>query len=376
MRTRAPSGFAWSDGVTESLRGPLDPRACVVDLQSYDPPENPARLARRLGVTVDKIVKLDANENPYGPTPLLADALAKVRYHEYIDPDQEDMRRALSEYVGIGPEHLIVGNGSDELIDLLMRTYLDPGDEILSFAPTFGMYAFNASQYAAIPHMVERDERFDVPMDSALAAIGPRTRLIFVTAPNNPTGNQVSEQDVRMLLDSGRLVVLDEAYAEFAGRSLVDWVPHFKNLIVLRTFSKWAALAGLRAGYGALPLHVAAHLWKLKPPFNVNVAAEAGILASLADKDYLLANVGRLVEARERLFLALSEVPYLRPYPSQGSYILSQVVGRDARAVRDALAERGILVRHYSSPRLAGFIRVTAGRGRDNEALLDGLASV
>jgi histidinol-phosphate aminotransferase len=360
----------------DTLRGPLDPRACIAGLEEYDPPMNPQRLARRLGIPVDEVVKLDANENPYGTSPRLAEALATLGAHWYPDPDQEAMRAALSDYVGVGPEHLLLGNGADELIDLLMRAYLDPGDELLTFTPTFGMYAFNAQQYAARFVAVERDAAFDVPLEAALAAIGPRTRLIFLTAPNNPTGNQVSEAVVEALLDTGRLLVLDEAYAEFAGRSLVQWVPRRDNLVILRTFSKWAGLAGLRVGYGVLPPGVARELWKIKPPFNVNVAAELAVQVALEDRALLLGNVGKLVAERERLYHGLAEVPYLRPYPSLGNYLLCDVLGRDALALRTALADRGILVRHYRTPRLASSLRISVGRPRDSERLLAALWSL
>jgi histidinol-phosphate aminotransferase len=362
--------------MADNTRGALEARANIRALKEYDPPESAARAAQRLGLPVDRIVKLDANENPYGPSPRVADALRTVRYEEYIDPKQVAMREQLATYVGVGPEHLLFGNGSDELIDLLMRAYLDPGDELLTFTPTFGMYSFNAEQYAARPVFVERDEHFDIPQDAALAAVTDRTRLIFVTAPNNPTGNQVPESVVEALLGTGRLVVLDEAYAEFAGRSLAGWVPARDNLLVLRTFSKWAALAGIRVGYGIFPLHVMRVLLLLKPPFNVNVAAEAAVIATLDDRDYLLRNVARLVEERERLQLALEEVPYLRPFPSVANFILCNVIGRDARELRDLLAQRGILVRHYRGPRLENCIRITVGRPDQTDAVVDALSSL
>ncbi len=357
-------------------RGPLDARLNIQHLHEYDAPESAARLARRLGIPVEQVVKLDANENPYGPTPRLAAALAAVRYEEYIDPLQEELRDVLAPYVGVSADSLMLGNGSDELIDLLMLAYLDPEDELLTFAPTFGMYAFGADKFAAWPVEVERDERFDIPLEAALEAVGPRTRMIIVTAPNNPTGNQVSEDVVQELLETGRLLVLDEAYAEFAGRSLASWVERYDNLVVLRTFSKWAALAGIRIGYGVLPPAVARTLWKLKGPFNVNVAAEAAVKVTLEDRDYLLANVQKLVQERERLTLALAEVPYLRPYPSAANFVLSDVVGRDAAEVKQLLADRGILVRYYRTPRLSNCIRVTVGLPEQSDRLLNALASV
>ncbi len=360
----------------EPARGPLDPRPAVQVIAEYDSPESRARAARRSGLPPEQIVKLDTNENLYGPSPRLAEALSRGCYQEYPDPLQEEVRAATAEYVGVGEEHLLFGNGADELIDLLMRAYLDPGDEMLSFPPTFGMYALGAQHFAARTVEVERDQRFDLPIEAALAAVSPRTRLIFVAAPNNPTGNQVALEAVEALLGTGRLVVLDEAYAEFAGRSLAGQVPDRENLVVLRTFSKWAGLAGLRAGYGVFPLRVIRHLWKLKPPFNLNVAAEIAIRVSLEDRDWLLENVQKIVDERERLISALEEIPSLRPYPSAANFVLCDVEGRAAAEVRASLAARGVLVRAYRDPRLASSIRITVGRPRDSEALLAALAQL
>ena len=358
-------------------------RANVARITSYGGPEDPAHVAERLGRPVDSIVKLDANENPFGPSPLVLEALSQYKtYHVYPDAAQREARRALSEYVGLPPEHLMLGNGADELIDLLMRAYLDPGDVVLDFPPSFGMYALNAQIQDARVVEVPRDDRFGIPIEDALAAIAPRTKLILLTSPNNPTGNVLPTADVRRLLVTGRPVVLDEAYAEFAiadgqgFESMIGEVPAHPNLIVLRTFSKWAGLAGLRIGYAVLPLGVAEHLWKLKPPFNTNVAALAALRESLADRDYLMDNVGRVVVERERLLRGLAAVPILRPFPSRSNFILCDVTGADARDVREQLANRGILIRHYATPRLSNSLRISVGRPEQNEALLAALHEI
>lgn len=349
-------------------------RQNVREMAEYDPPEDAQRLARQLGVPAERIIKLDANENPYGCSPRVARALAEFSgYHLYPDPSQEEFRHLVAQYVDVEPDRVLLGNGSDELIDLLMRALLDPGDEVLDFTPTFGMYAFTAQHFAARVVEVPRDEAFEVDPQEAARRVGPRTKLAFVAAPNNPTGNPLSPQALEQLLGCGIVVVVDEAYAEFHGRTYVGQVRERENLVVLRTFSKWAGLAGLRVGYGVLPRGLARHLWKLKPPFNVNLAALVAARASLEDLAWLRANVERLVAERERLAAALARVPYLRPYPSQGNFILCRVVGRDAPALRQALAARGILVRHYRHPRLRDCLRVSVGRPEDTDALVAAL---
>lgn len=362
---------------TPKTRLTVGVRRNVVEMHEYAGPEDAEQLAERLGLPLEQIVKLDANENPYGPTPRLGPALADYGFYQYYyDPDQRDLRRWIGQYVGLGPEYVLAGNGADELIDLLMRAFLDPGDEFMDFPPSFGMYRYTAQHYDARVLNLERDERFEIDPARALAALTPRTKLIMLTSPNNPTGNRLPRETLEALLESGRLVVVDEAYAEFSSGSFIPLVPRHENLVVLRTFSKWAALAGLRLGYGLLPLGVARQLWKLKMPFNVNVAAVIAARESLADRDFLLENVRQIVAERERLLVELAGIGYLWPHPSEANFILCDVVGRDAQELKLALRERGILLRHYQTPRLRNCLRVSVGRPAQSEALLAALREI
>jgi histidinol-phosphate aminotransferase len=199
-----------------------------------------------------------------------------------------------------------------------------------------------------------------------------------VASPNNPDGGLLADDDLRRLLDLPLVVVLDEAYVEFAGleQSRMRWVTGHDNLIVLRTFSKWAGLAGLRLGYGAFPLALIEHLWKIKQPYNVSVAAQVAGLASLSDLEYLQGNVARIVAERERLMVVLKQIAYLRPYPSYANFILCRVVGRDARALKEKLAEQGILIRHYNSAGLADHVRFSVGTPEQTERLIAELKRV
>jgi histidinol-phosphate aminotransferase len=324
-------------------------------------------LSEQLGYAPGDIVKLDANENPYGPSPRVREALAAMPYpHIYPDPESRALRRALAGYAGLPMDYLLAGLGADELIDLVMRLFIMPGDAVVNCPPTFGMYRFDAAVNRARLVSVLRRADFSLDVDAVAAAVAgePHAKLLFVASPNNPDGSLLSDGDLRRLLDLRLVVVLDEAYVEFAGleRSRTRWVADYANLIVLRTFSKWAGLAGMRLGYGAFPPAVVEHLWKIKQPYNVPVATQVAGLASLADLDSLQANVARLVAERDRLAEALSEIPYLRPYPSHANFILCRVLGRDAHTLKAVLAARGILVRYYDSPGLADHIRISVGR--------------
>jgi histidinol-phosphate aminotransferase len=191
-----------------------------------------------------------------------------------------------------------------------------------------------------------------------------RVKLIFVTSPNNPDGSLLPDQDLERLLVLPVVVVLDEAYIEFAAAgSRIQWVWRYPNLIVLRTFSKWAGLAGLRVGYGAFPPAIIEHLWKIKQPYNVPVAGQLAAQVSLADRERLLGRVAHLVEQREKFYQALAQIEWLKPYPSQANFILCRVKGHPGRAaeVKQQLARRGILVRYYNSPGLTDCLRFSIG---------------
>ncbi len=199
-----------------------------------------------------------------------------------------------------------------------------------------------------------------------------------MTSPNNPDGCLLPEADLRRLLELPLLVIVDEAYIEFAGleRSVARWVTERENLIVLRTFSKWAGIAGLRLGYGIFPGWLMPALWKAKQPYNINVAATVAGLASLAHRAEIQQTVDALIVERERLFRELATFPFLRPYPSQANFVLCRVVDRDAKALKEALAKQGILVRHYAKSGLENCIRVSAGRPEQTDVLLAALAEV
>jgi histidinol-phosphate aminotransferase len=234
------------------------------------------------------------------------------------------------------PEHIVAGAGSDELIDLATRMFVAPNEAILNFPPTFGMYAFLAEVQGARVVNLPRRSDFSLHLDG-FAAQARKARLIFVVSPNNPSGTPLSGEELGILLETGRPVVVDEAYAEFAGDSFVGLVPRYPNLMVLRTLSKWAGLAGLRIGYLVASPEIVEVALKAKQPYSVSVAAEAAALASLKDREWLMANVAKIVQERSRLASLLAELPGL-VVPSQPTSCsaASPLNARD----RDRLASR------------------------------------
>jgi histidinol-phosphate aminotransferase len=351
-------------------------------LPPYVPIEPFEVLSARSGRDPSQIIKLDANENPYGPLPVVREALGRLEFpHIYPDPESRALRAALASFTGTPAENLLAGAGADELIDLLMRVLLEPGDSILSCPPTFGMYAFDAGLHAARVIDIPRRQDFSLDVETIRAAVErERPKVLFLATPNNPDGSLPDAGVIDALLDLPVLLVLDEAYIEFADANLgaertrIQDVPRRENLVVLRTFSKWAGLAGLRIGYGAFPSWILPTLWKAKQPYNVNVAASVAAQASLAHVAELAVVVGRLRDERERLYRQLCDVPFLRPYPSQTNFILCQVVGRDAAQLKARLAkEHGIFVRYFNKPGLNDHIRISVGRPEDTDSLINAL---
>ena len=349
-------------------------RRHLAEMPGYKPMDPIDVVARELGLPEERIAKLDGNENPYGPSPKVAEALREFgHYHIYPDPEQRRVRKAVAEYVGVAMAQVVLGNGSDELLSIAAMLFLSPGDKMLNAPPTFGVYTFLGHVYDADIVHVERNEDFGLDIPALERELDDGAKLLYIASPNNPTGNRLPREQLERLLDHDAAIVLDEAYAEFAGESVAGMVREHDNLIVVRTFSKWAGLAGLRAGYAVFPPSLAEIVWNVKVPFNLTVAAEQAILASLEDRDTLMNNVKLIVAERERLYARLTEVPWLRPYPSHANFILCEVRTMAAKEVRDRLREQGILVRYLDSPGLRNCIRISVGKPEHTDRLMDAL---
>jgi histidinol-phosphate aminotransferase len=238
------------------------------------------------------------------------------------------------------------------------------------------MYPFDAAISGARVVSVPRHADFSLDLDALEAAAARhKPKLIFVASPNNPDGGWLPDADLERLLAQPFVVVLDEAYVEFAGmeHSRIRQVGVRDNLIVLRTFSKWAGLAGLRIGYGAFPATLMPHLWKIKQPYNVSVAASAAAIAALEDRDWLEQRIALIVEERRRVWELLDSVPYLHPYPTRSNFVLCRVVDRSARDLKIALEQEGILIRYLNKPGLRDHVRVSVGRPEQTDALVAAL---
>lgn len=353
-------------------------RPDVDSLEGYAPGEPSEALARRLEQAPDTVIKLDANENPYGAPPGVLERLAALpAVHLYPDQQSRALREALATFTGVPADLLLAGAGSDELIATLCRLFLTGGGAALNCPPTFSMYPFFIREAGGRVIDIPRREDFSLDLEAIEQAVErERPRLLFLASPNNPDGSRLPDEALERLLALPLVVVVDEAYVEFSDHeSRITQVPERENLVVLRTFSKWAGLAGLRVGYGAFPAALVPYLWRLKEPYTVSVAASAAALAVLERPDYLPRQRARIAAERRRLTEGLDALPGLQPYPSEANFVLCRVDPEVERAgaLRRALEEEGILVRGYGPGALENSLRIAVGRPDQVDALLEAL---
>ena len=344
----------------------------IEGLEAYEPPD--------WEVSPERLIRLDANENPFGPSPRVAEALARFTGYG-LYPDYRALTEAVAQYTGTEPETIVLGNGGDEIIDLAVRLLVAPGEATIVCPPAFDMYTVNTRTHRGQVLSVPRGDDFSLDVEEIEALFGPgapdiRPKLLFVTHPGNPDGGVVPLETIRRLLQLPVAVAVDEAYIEFGGESTVPLLEDHANLIVLRTFSKWAGMAGLRLGYAVAVPEVAGAMHKLRPPYNVNAAAVVAALAAMDDLKQIQATIDCLIAEREWLQVALAALPGLHPLPSQANFVFCRLTECSARELADALAREGILIRSFSDPRLADAVRITVGRPDQNDALLAALQSL
>jgi len=343
----------------------------------YSASTSPETLKGKISVPLENVVKLDANENPYGCSTRVNQALANYAYFNvYPDNGQETLRRLLAGYVGLGSEYIVAGSGADQLIDLVVRLFGGLGSEVIICVPAFEMYGFFARLSGSTVIEIPRDEGFAVDIAAVKAAVSDKTRLIVLANPNNPTGVLTPRQDILELVDTGLPVVIDEAYYEFSGETVASLVAKYDNLMVLRTFSKWAGLAGLRVGYGIYPPRIAEYMLNIEPPYSVNAAALVAVAESLKDIDFLMSGVKAVVAERGRLLAELGNTGWLKPLPSQANFILCLVPGGGAKRLHEKLRDRGILVRYFDKPLLKDYIRISVGKPEHTDALMKALKEI
>lgn len=347
------------------------------DLVSYEPGKPVEDVARELGLDPSQIIKLASNENPLGPSPKAVQAMRDTleKAHFYPDGGAYHLRNALAARFDLEPTNVILGNGSNEIIELLGHGYLRPGDEIVTAKHAFVVYALMAKLYNAVPVEVD-DPGFTHDLEAMLAAVTPRTRQLFIANPNNPTGTMVGQKEIDRLMErvpDHVTVVFDEAYYEFLDTppDTLRYVREGRNVVILRTFSKIQGLANLRIGYGLAPKEIIEVLQKTRQPFNVNGLAQAAALASLADTEHQERTRSVTDEGRRFLETEFQRLG-LEYVPSKANFVLVRV--GDGDAVFKALMQKGIIVRAMAGYKLPEWIRVSIGTMEQNRRLIEELS--
>ena len=335
----------------------------------------PYTLAARLAA-----VKVNQNENPYDlPADLkrrvLDEALSRS-WSRYPDFDPRELLEALGRFSRWRADGILAGNGSNELIEAVLMVTVGEGTPVVIPDPTFSLYALLTGVLGGRVVRVPLGPGFEYDADALMRAQREhRASVVIVCSPNNPTGSVLAPDDVaRLCRETDALIVVDEAYHEFAGQSVVPLLHEHDNLIVLRTFSKAMAMAGLRVGYLLASPELVAEINKARLPYNLNFLSQAAALAVLSEPGPVEAAVARLVRARESLFRDLGAIPGVRPFRSHANFILFALEGRAPAAVFQALYEQGVLIRDVSaSPRLSECLRVSVGTDDENAAFLAAL---
>jgi histidinol-phosphate aminotransferase len=348
----------------------------ILGIAPYTPGKPLEELEREFGIR--DAVKLASNENPLGPSPKAMEALrqAIVNIHRYPDGPGTALRARLAERLKVSPDEVILGNGSNEIIELLVRGFLTAGDEAVMAGLTFSLYPLMVTVAHGTPVRVPlRDGRHD--LEAMAAAVTPKTRLVFLCNPNNPTGTMVTASDVQRwlaVLPDTVVVVIDEAYVDYVTDPAFPRSLELRRtgppVIILRTFSKLYGLAGLRIGYGIARRELIAYLDRIHQPFNTNRLAQIAAAAALDDDAHLSASRRVNEEGKATLYALFHELGWTA-LPTQANFIYVET-GRDGHALYEALLREGVIIRHIEGSRL----RVTVGRPEENQRLADALRRV
>lgn len=357
----------------------MNVKKTVEELDSYVPGRSIYEIATKYSIKPEEIIKLGSNENPLGPSPKAVKATQESakNMHRYPESDLSDLVHQIALYSRVRPEQVIVGgDGADEILDVLGKTFMDPGDEFIVPLPSYMYYEFTLTIHGAKPVFARWDvEGNQLDVASVLEALTPKTRIIFLCTPNNPTGGLISKKDIKTILEgTDAMVVVDEAYFEFSGVENVDLLEDYNNLFILRTFSKVLGLAGMRIGYGLSSPEIIEYMHRVKPVFSLTKLSYVAALETLKDSEYIEKSRELSVDSRELLYHGLKKFSHLRVFKSYANYLLVDVrkTGMDSAQITEKLLKRGVIVRNCSSFRGLDdyWIRVSVGTLEEDKKFL------
>ncbi|HEX8322967.1 MAG TPA: histidinol-phosphate transaminase [Tepidisphaeraceae bacterium] len=340
-------------------------RQNVRAMHGYSPGEQPA-----MG---ERVIKLNTNENPFPPSPKVMQAIREVEpelLRRYPHPLADDFRRAAAKVLGVTPDMILAGNGSDDILTIATRTFIPPGGTLAFPSPTYSLYSILAGLEEASIAKVPWNDGWTLPIDALVAT---NANAIYLVNPNAPSGSIVPPSVVSDLANKfPRLLLVDEAYADFADTNCLDLVHKHANVVISRSLSKSYSLAGLRFGYAVAHPTVIREMMKVKDSYNCDAIAIAAATAAVQDQDYARMTWDHVRSERTRLTTELTAHGFT-VLPSQANFLLARVPGDGGGAMYDALKRMGILVRHFDSDELRAYIRITVGTTTENNALLGGI---
>lgn len=338
------------------------------DLEPYKPSKTPKQISDEIGIPENRILKFDSGENIYAEKYQNKTLLSSLDFYSYPDPMALNLRDKLSEYCSISADYITCGNGSDELIDLVIRIFVSAGDEVIISPPTFPMYECYAKLQDVKVTKILRLDNLYPDFNSMRKAVSAITKVIFIDSPGNPSSTIVNNKDYESLLRKNVIVVADEAYFEFNNTTGMSLIRKYPNLIILRTFSKWAGLAGLRVGYMIADPVIIDSVNSIRAPYNVNSVGQAVACEVLDNRGKFLTEISQLTSYRNKLIERLRQFPLMSVYPSEGAYILFKPAG-SAEDLKQFLRNRGFLIKLINYPKLDNWLRLNLIKEKEAQIL-------
>lgn len=355
-------------------------RQIVSEMDSYVPGKSQDEIAAEFGLNKEDIIKLGSNENPWGPS---KKALAAIReetdINRYPESDLMELIHEYALYSGVNDNQVVVGgDGADEIIDVLAKTFIDQGDEFIVPLPSYMYYEYLLLQYGAVPVYARWDlDENKLDVDSIIDAITEKTKMIFLCTPNNPTGTLISEEDISRIAEINEdiLVVVDEAYFEYAEVTNKDLINKYPNIFIIRTMSKVMGLAGMRIGFGLSSPEIIEYIFRIKPVFSITRLSYVAALNTLRDKEYIKKSTEDGIASREYLYTELNKMDKLKVFPSKSNFILFNVedTGMTATELTRKLMAEGVIVRDCTSFKGIDdyWIRISICTQEENEKFIE-----
>ncbi|MDR2623676.1 MAG: histidinol-phosphate transaminase [Methanobrevibacter sp.] len=363
----------------------MDVKETIKDLDSYIPGRSQEEIVKEFNLDKNDIIKLGSNENPWGSSKKAVDAIEKNlnQINRYPETDLKNLKKLIADYSNTKVKNVIVGgDGADEIIDILAKTFIEKGDEFIVPIPTYTYYEFSLKPYGAIPIYGKWDLTTNsLDVSSILESISYKTRIIFLCSPNNPTGGMIPKKDIeRILKETDVLVVVDEAYVEYSDNDNVDLIDKYPNICILRTMSKALGLAGLRVGYGLSNPVVIEFMHRVKPVFSLTRPSYIGALETFKDNKFIETSISKGIESRDYLHSELLKIPNLKVYESKSNFILVNIkkTGLTADELSKKLLKKGVIIRDCSSFQGLDeyWIRVSIGTLDDDKKFISILKDV